>query len=123
VPESPTIIDITPPPKAKPKSQVPNRSRPRLAAVTQKPVGAALDFLHDGIEIEEGHRTEMADAYIGYLAWCKGKQLSPMDVTDFADDVEKLCREVGIRIRADDNCLLNVRLPVGPRSQPLRLPR
>jgi hypothetical protein len=120
VPESPTIIDVTPLPKTKPKKpQVPNRSRPRLAAITQQPTGAVLDFLHDGIEIEEGEQTEMADAYIGYLSWCKAKQLSPMDVTEFADNVEELCREVGIRISAEGNYLLNIRVPMGPQSRSL----
>src|SRR5262249_13535008 len=101
-PESPT----TPQPKAK----VPSRSRPKLAAITRKPVGAVLDFLPDGIESEEGQRTEMSDAYIGYLSWCKTRQAAPMDVAEFADEVEKLCREVGIRIEGQH--LVDVRLAV-----------
>jgi hypothetical protein len=122
VPESPTIIDVTPQLKGKPKNsrpQVPSRSRPKLAAVTQKPVGAVVDFLHDTIESEEGQRTEMSSAYFSYLAWCKAKQASPMDVEDFADDVERLCGEVGIRISPEGNYLLNVRMPIKAQGRSL----
>jgi hypothetical protein len=41
---------------------------------------AALDFLHDGIEIVGGHRLEMADAFIGYSFWCQRQTLAPMEV-------------------------------------------
>src|SRR5262249_34924266 len=96
-----------------------NRSRPKLAAITGKPVGAVADFLHDGTEIEEGARTEMADAYIGYLEWCKTRQAAPMDVAEFADDIERLCGEVGIRIRGEggSHYLLDVGLPVDLSSR------
>jgi len=89
-PQSVPIIDITP-------VRVPDRPRPRLATATRQAIGAAFDFLHDGLEIVAGPRTEMTDAFIEYAAWCRAKALRAMDVADFVDDMEELCKRFGIR--------------------------
>jgi hypothetical protein len=98
----PPIIDITPKPEPLPAPELtptlPDRPRPKLAATTRQPIGAVLDFLHDGIELVAGARTEMTDAFIGYVAWCKARSLRPMRVLDFVDAITKACRQFGIRI-------------------------
>ena len=111
----PPIIDITPkpePPAPELKPQLPVRPRPKLAATTRKPIGAVLDFLHDGTEIVAGASTEMAHAFLGYAAWCKARSLRPMSVADFVDAMEKDCRRVGIRIvvEGDLQYLMDVQL-------------
>jgi hypothetical protein len=90
---------------------------PKLAATTRQPIGAVLDFLHDGIELVAGSRTEMADAVLGYVAWCKARSLRPMRVSDFVDEMEKACRQFRIRITVEDDLqyLVDVQLRV-PQS-------
>lgn len=102
----------TPPPKIEPR--VPDRPRPKLAASTREPIGAALDFLHDGLEITAGPRTEMADAFIRYTAWCKAQSLRPLDVAEFVEEIERLCKQFGIRIAAegDHHYLIDVQLAI-----------
>jgi hypothetical protein len=84
--------------------------RPKLAVSTKQPLGAILDFLHD--EIKPGVRTEMAEAYVAYVTWCKSKSLRPMSVAEFVDAMEKACRQFGIRISIDggDQYLMGVQL-------------
>jgi hypothetical protein len=81
-------------------------------------VGAALDFLHDGLEIVADTRIEMTDAFIGYVTWCKAKALRSMAVAD-VDDMEELCKQFSIRsvIDGERNYLMDVRLAAStPRS-------
>jgi hypothetical protein len=91
-----------PAPASENTPRVPDRPRPKLATITRQPIGAILDFLHDGIEIAAGPRTEMADAFVGYVAWCKARSLRPMRVADFVEAVETACRKFGIRIVVED---------------------
>jgi hypothetical protein len=106
------IIDVTPKPATESKSRVPDRPRPKLAAITKQPVGAVLDFLHDGLEIVAGLRVEMAEAFVGYMAWCKARSLRPAGLAEFHEEMEGLCKQCGIRIYSEDDreYLLNVRL-------------
>jgi hypothetical protein len=105
------IIDISPEPEPV-RPRVPERPRPKLAVATRQPIGAVLDFLHDGLEITVDPRTEMAEAFIGYTAWCKARSLRPMGVVEFVDEMEALCKQFGIRITAegDRHYLVGVQL-------------
>jgi hypothetical protein len=95
-------------------SRVPDRPRPKLAVSTRLPIGAVLDFLHDGLEITAGPRTEMADTYIGYTAWCKAMSLRPMDVAAFVEEMEALCNRFGIRIVVEGDCHHLVDVQIAP---------
>ena len=77
------------------------RPRPRLAASTKQPVGAPLDFLHSGLDIMDNARTEMTDLFFGYVGWCKGAGLRAMSPGPFAVELERICREVGIRVEQE----------------------
>jgi hypothetical protein len=94
------------------EARVPDRPRPKLAASTRQPIGAVLDFLHDGLEIIAGPRTEMADAFIGYAAWCRAQSSRPLDVAKFVEEMEGLCRQFGIRVavEGDRHYLIDVQL-------------
>lgn len=118
IPAKAQAIDRTPEPvaptepKPHPQSPVPDRPRPRLAAATKQPVGAVLDFLHDGTDIQAGARTEMADAFLRYSAWCKTHTLRVMGVGEFVDAMDKCCKQFGIRtaVESDAHYLLDVQL-------------
>jgi hypothetical protein len=64
------------------------------------------------MEITAGPRTEMAEAFIGYTAWCKAQSLRPMDVAAFVDEMDKLCKRFGISTVAEGDCdyLIDVQL-------------
>jgi hypothetical protein len=85
---------------------VPDRPRPKLAVTTRQPIGAVLDFLNDCLEIVAGQRTEMADAFIEYVAWCKTKSLHPMELAEFLVELEGLCPQC--RIQGDRDYLVDV---------------
>ena len=113
------VIDITPEPERGPAqvptvpARVPMRSRPKLASTTKQPRGPVLDFLHEGLEIVDGPtRTEMPDACIGYVAWCKAKSLRPVSPDEFFNEMTNLCLQFGIPIQEEAGCtyLANVRL-------------
>ena len=109
----PEIIDMTPEPAPTVPARVPVRPRPKLASTTRQPIGSALDFLHEAVEIVEGStRIEMSDACIGYAAWCKAKSLRPMSPGEFFNEMSDLCAQFGIPIQEEAGSvyLLNVRL-------------
>lgn len=90
------------------------RPRPKLAVENKRPVGAILDFLSDGVEFVEGPRTDMAQAFMGYSAWCKATGHRAMDVPPFVEALESACKQFGIRI--DGDSLVNVQLKEGAKS-------
>jgi hypothetical protein len=112
MPTRSVVIDVTPEALPEPITPLRYRPRPKLAVTTRQPIGAVLDFLHDGLEIVAGSRTEIAAAFIGYTAWCKANLLRPMDVVSFHDALEGLCRQFGIRVHTegDQHYLVDVRL-------------
>jgi hypothetical protein len=65
----------------------------------------------------------MAEAFVGYAAWCKAKSLRPVGLAEFDEETKALCQQCGIRIsEADRDYLLNVRLVNSDeRSGPPRL--
>jgi hypothetical protein len=110
---NPVAAPIAAPISAEPvPKKLPIPARPKLAVSNKRPVGAVLDFLHDGVEITSGPRTEMSDAFIGYAAWCKASGHRAMDVAAFVHAIEKACKEFGIRKKEEGDLvyLLNVRL-------------
>jgi hypothetical protein len=95
--------------------RLPKRPRPKLAAVTRQPIGSALDFLHDAVEIMDvATKVEMSDAYIGYIAWCRAKSLWPMEADEFFNEVSDLCLQFGIPIREDEGGVYLVNVRLGP---------
>jgi hypothetical protein len=116
LPPTPKVINVSPEPQALPapeiRPQLPGRPRPKLAASTGQPIGAVLDYLHDCIKIVAGKRTDMADAFVGYSAWCKAKALRPMGLAEFVEEMEGLCPQCGIHIamEGDCDCLVDVQL-------------
>jgi hypothetical protein len=92
--------------------KLPAPARPKLAVSNKRPVGAVLDFLHDGVEITAGPRTEMSAAFIGYAGWCKATGHRAMDVAEFVHAIEKACRQFGIRVKDEGELvyLMDMRL-------------
>ena len=89
----PEMIEISPEPVAVvrlPAAPVLARPRLKLAISNKQPVGAIVDFLAEGVDIVEGARTEMTDAYLGYEAWCRNNERRAMLVAEFVDEMEEV---------------------------------
>ena len=111
--------ELRPEPVVEHTAVVPDRPRPRLAVVTRQPVGAVVDFMHEGVKIIEGQQLGMVDAYIGYQGWCKRMGLRPVSVPVFSAAVE----DIGLRVKKDDDryYLVNMQLiPVAASAKPGR---
>ena len=50
----------------------------------------------------DGERVDIKSLIETYRAWCSGRNLTPFDLEKFLDEIEELCRKLGIRIEADD---------------------
>jgi hypothetical protein len=105
------VIDITPAPVPEP-ARVPERPRPRLAITTRQPIGAVLDFLHQGVKLTAGARTGMAEAFVAYQAWCAASNLKAMTVAEFFQAMSSECSRFKIAIVEDGGkrWLVNVQL-------------
>jgi hypothetical protein len=108
---SATGVEISTPPPLHIEPRVPDRPRPKLAASTRQPIGAVLDFLHNGVEIVAGS-AEMADAFIGFADWCKARSSRPLSVAKFVEEIERLRNQftLSIVVEGDDRYLIDVQL-------------
>jgi hypothetical protein len=63
-------------------------------------MGRVKDFVRDHLfpDEDEGQRVEIKSMMQAYRAWCVGKQVRPVDLDDFLDELEPLCRKLGIEI-------------------------
>jgi hypothetical protein len=80
---------------------VPAAARPRVAPANRSRAGAALA----GVKAFIGKRVSPADGERAlvqeYRAWCVDKGSGPVDLESFLEEVEKICRKVGIEIVND----------------------
>jgi hypothetical protein len=81
----------------KPSASSPGRSRFKLA-----PASASVKaFIGERLSPAVGERVEMKALVQEYRAWCAGKERGPVDLESFLEEVEKVCRKVGIAIVSD----------------------
>ena len=69
-------------------------------------------FIGERVSPADGERVEMKALVQEYRAWCAGKGSGPVDLESFLEEVEKVCRKVGIEIVNDAQRVfcLNVRI-------------
>src|SRR5262245_54494158 len=81
----------------KPSASSPGRSRsapaPALASVKA--------FIAERVSPADGERVEMKTLVQEYRAWCAGKGSGAIDLESFLEEVESVCRKVGIEIVND----------------------
>ena len=84
---------------------VPTAARPRVAPANRSRAGAALAgvkaFIGERVSPADGERVEMKALVREYRAWCADKGSGPVDLESFLEEVEKVCRKVGIEIVND----------------------
>jgi len=96
---------------AKPSPSPSGRARP-------KPVPALASvkaFIAERVSPADGERVEMKALVQEYRAWCAGKGSGPVDLESFLEEVERVCRRVGIEIVNDAQRVfcLNVKIDAG----------
>jgi hypothetical protein len=88
---------IAAPTVAKPSAPSPGRSRskptPALASVKA--------FIGERVSPADGERVEMKALVQEYRAWCAGRGSGAVDLEIFLEEVERVCRKVGIEIVND----------------------
>ena len=82
---------------AKRAASPPDRGRLKPAPA----LASVKTFIGERVSPAEGERVEMKALVQEYRAWCAGKGSGPVDLESFLEDVEKVCRKVGIEIVSD----------------------
>jgi len=88
----------------------------RRKAVT-KANGSAKNFSRDHVIPADGERIEIKTLMRDYRAWCARENLTPLDASAFLDELEKLCRKLGIETKVGDDqrvYCLNVKVAIEP---------
>ena len=93
---------------AKPAVSSLSRSRSKRA----RALASVKAFIGERVTPAEGERVEMKALVQEYRVWCAGKGSGPVDLESFLEEVEKVCRKVGIEIVNDAQRVfcLNVRI-------------
>jgi hypothetical protein len=93
---------------AKPSGSLPSRSRTKAAAG----LASVKAFIAERVSPADGERVEMKTLVQEYRAWCAGKGSGAVSLESFLEEVEKVCRKVGIEIVNDAQRVfcLNVRI-------------
>ena len=75
--------------------------------------GSVSSFFRDRVLRVDGERVEMKALMQSYRTWCAHSGISPKDLNGLLDEIEKMCRRVGIAIEPSDDrrvYCLNVKL-------------
>jgi hypothetical protein len=90
----------------KPSTSASGRPKPAPAVASVKA------FIGERVSPADGERVEMKALLQEYRAWCAGRGCGAVDLESFLEDVEKVCRKVGIEIVNDAQSVfcLNVKI-------------
>jgi hypothetical protein len=106
----PTQAQAVTQPIASPLGRGRSKPTPALASVKA--------FIGERVSPADGERVEMKALVQEYRAWCANKGSGAVDLERFLEEVEKVCRKVGIEIVSDAQRVfcLNVRLEDGANA-------
>ena len=71
-----------------------DRSQPLRKPV----VGSVSRFIRENVSTAQGVKTEMRDLIRGYRDWCAAQGFKAIDLSKALDEVETLCRQIGVTI-------------------------
>jgi hypothetical protein len=89
----PTPAQAVTKPSASPPGKSKSKPTPTLASVKA--------FIGERVSRADGERVEMKVLLQEYRSWCASKGSGPMDLESFLEEVENVCRRVGIEIVSD----------------------
>jgi len=82
---------------ATPSASSPGKSRSKPAPA----LPSVKAFIGERVSPADGERVEMKALLQEYRAWCAGNGSGPVDLESFLEEVERVCRKVGIEIIND----------------------
>jgi hypothetical protein len=65
--------------------------------------GSVKSFVSNHVFPADGERVEIKGLMRDYRAWCVQENVTPLGVSPFLDELEKLCRKLGIETKVDDD--------------------
>jgi hypothetical protein len=65
--------------------------------------GSVSNFVRDQLFRVDGERVEMKALMQSYRAWCAENNIAPVDLNGFLDEIDKVCRRLGIIIEPNDD--------------------
>jgi hypothetical protein len=77
------------------------------------PGSSIKSFIRDQLFPDDGGRVEMKALMRDYRAWCTEKGIAPIELSNFLDEIERVCSRLGIEIEVGDDqrvYCVNVRL-------------
>ena len=92
------------PAKVLPPQEIKPSPSPALRkALTAKANGSVKSFVRDHVIPADGEQVEIKALMRDYRAWCAKENVTPLDASAFLDELEKLCRKLGIEIKVGDD--------------------
>ena len=76
----------------------------RTVAKSAKPrIGSVKAYMRDRVFPADGDQTEIKALLQDYRAWCADKGFTPIELSAFLDEIEKLLRKLGLEIEVGDD--------------------
>ena len=75
----------------------------KAAAPNAKTISSVKAFFREHVASAVGEQVEMKALARDYRAWCSEKGLAPLELGAFLDEIEKLCRRLGIEIAVSND--------------------
>jgi hypothetical protein len=95
--------DLDPAKVLPPQEIKPSTSLARRKPVAAKANGSVKSFFRDSVFPADGERVEIKALMRDYRAWCARENLTPLEASAFLDELEQLCRKLGIEIEVGDD--------------------
>ena len=86
-----------------PPLQIEPLASPARRKAGAKARGSVKSFVRDHVIPADGERVEIKALMRDYRAWCAKENVTPLDAGAFLDELEKLCRKLGIEIEVGDD--------------------
>jgi hypothetical protein len=105
------------PAKVPPPQEVKPLASPARRKAVTKANGSVKNFFRDHVIPADGERIEIKTLMRDYRAWCAGEKVTPLDVSALLDELEKLCRKLGIETKVGGDqrvYCLNVKVATDP---------
>ena len=86
-----------------PPQEIKPLASPARSKAVNKAKGSVKSFVRDHVFPADGEQVEIKVLMRDYRAWCETKNFTPLDASAFLDELEKLCRKLGIETKVGDD--------------------
>ncbi len=106
--------------KVPPSQEIKPLPSPARSKAVNKAKGSVKIFVRNHVFPADGEKVEIKVLMRDYRAWCTRASVTPLDASPFLDELEKLCRKLGIQINVGDDqrvYCLNVAVTTAPEGE------